>query len=72
MRDHLRRIIFNARRSGDRIDVDGAPTTDAPLGTDLVRLARLATSMHLGSAARHLAVADPLEDRATATRESSA
>ena len=69
MRDYLRMITSNTRRSGDRIDVDGAPNPGAPLGPDLVRLARLATSIHLGTAARQLATVAPDEDRATAMRE---
>ncbi|MDY7107873.1 MAG: hypothetical protein SYC29_04475 [Planctomycetota bacterium] len=71
MRDVIGHLIDNARRSGDRIGVDG--TRDAPtqLGADAIRLARLATSIHLAETARRLAESEPAADRAWSVRESA-
>ena len=73
MRDLIRELVDNARRSGDRIGVDG--TSDAPskLAAESIRLARMATSIHLADAARLIADSEaipPAEvDCASFTRE---
>ena len=71
MRDVMAHLIDTARRSGDRIGVDG--TRDAPmqLAAEAIRLARLATSIHLAETARRLAEAEPAADRALSMRESA-
>jgi hypothetical protein len=71
VRDVMAHLIDKARRSGDRIGVDG--TRDAPtqLGAEVMRLARLATSIHLAETARRLAESEPAKDRALSVRESA-
>ena len=69
MRNVIRDLIDNARRSGDRIGVDGEADRPSPLGADTVRLARLATSIHLAETVRRCAAGDAACDPASATRE---
>jgi hypothetical protein len=69
MRGHLREMIENARRSGDRIGVDGTEIAPTRLATEIVRLARLATSIHLADSARLTAEAAAPPDRALTRRE---
>jgi hypothetical protein len=71
VRDVMAHLIDTARRSGDRIGVDG--TRDAPtqLAAEVIRLARLATSIHLAETARRLAESEPAADRALSMRESA-
>ncbi len=52
MRDHIRKLINEARRSGDRIDVENKQDNITQLSADVIRLARLATSVHLFESAR--------------------
>lgn len=52
MRDHIRKLINEARRSGDRIDVENKQDNITQLSADVIRLARLATSVHLYESAR--------------------
>lgn len=59
----------NARRSGDRSDVAIEPKLTEHLAAEAIRLARLATSVHLAEQARLLAEADALEARSSSTRE---
>ncbi len=71
MRDLVRTIIDNARRSGDRIGVDGAQREPHRLAADSIRLARLATSIHLANAARYMAGVAAEVDHASPTREAA-
>ena len=68
VRDQLRDMIETARRSGDRIGVDGRTETSATLGAELIRLARLATSIHLAEAARTPAPVPVTDDAAGGDR----
>ena len=47
MRDHIRKLINEARRSGDRINVENKQDNITQLTAEVIRLARLATSVHL-------------------------
>ena len=49
----------HARRSGDRIDVANEPNLTEHLSAEVIRLARLATSIHLAEQARLMAAAAP-------------
>jgi hypothetical protein len=69
VRDVIAHLIDNARRSGDRIGVDGACDRPTRLGAETIRLARLATSIHLAETARLLAASEPAADRALSVRE---
>ena len=69
MRDLAAHLIENARRSGDRIGVDRPLDQPATLGDDVIRLARLATSIHLAHAPRILHGPGPADDRASPLRE---
>ena len=69
MRDVIAHLINNARRSGDRIGVDGTCDRPTQLAAETIRLARLATSIHLAETARLLAASEPAVDRALSTRE---
>ena len=69
MRDVTAHLIDNARRSGDRIGVDGTGDTPTQLAAEIIRLARLATSIHLAETARLLAESEPAVDRALSMRE---
>lgn len=69
MRDLARTVIENARRSGDRIGVDGAQHGPSRLAAESIRLARLATSLHLADAARLMARVRPEADRTSLARE---
>ncbi|MCZ6834667.1 MAG: hypothetical protein O7G85_02740 [Planctomycetota bacterium] len=62
-------IEINARRPGDRTDVANEPNLISLLGEEVVRLARLATSIHLAEQARHMAEANRLESRSSSMRE---
>ena len=66
MRELIREAIDNARRSGDRVGVDG---TLARLGTESIRLARLATAIHLVESARLIAGSVNEADRPSPVRE---
>ena len=69
MRDVIAHLINNARRSGDRIGVDGTGDRPTQLAAETIRLARLATSIHLAETARLLAAQEPPVDRALSMRE---
>jgi len=57
MRAHIRTLIDEARQeAGSRTtgrDTTPTPTITEQLGADVVRLAHLATAMHMQEAARH-------------------
>ena len=67
MRDLIKSTVEHALRSGDRIGVDRPLDMPERLGTDLVRLARLASSIHMADAAG--SVPAPTPDRRLAMRE---
>jgi hypothetical protein len=69
VRTEIRHLIEDAKRSGDRIGVDGTPDASA-LGAGIVRLARLATSIHLAESAHRMAASVPGRDRLMTKRES--
>jgi len=69
MRDLVRTVIQNARRSGDRIGVDGEQRGPSRLAADSIRLARLATSIHLADAARLMPGVRGETDRTSLVRE---
>jgi hypothetical protein len=69
VRDVTAHLIDNARRSGDRIGVDGTGDTPTQLAAEIIRLARLATSIHLAETARLTAESEPAVDRALSMRE---
>ena len=69
MRDLVRELVDDARRSGDRIGVDGALTVPARLAAETIRLARLATSIHLAESVRLHVEPDRGRGRATPVRE---
>ena len=69
MRDHIREIINQARRSGDRIDVENKQELKPLLGAGVIRLARLATSVHMTESARLLAASDPVREQSSSMRE---
>ena len=69
MRDIARQVIGNARRSGDRIGVDGEQHEPNRLAADSIRLARLATSIHLTQAAGLMAAVSTEVDRTSLARE---
>ena len=70
MRNHIRELIDNAQRSGDRVGVDGFLDTPAQqIAADTVRLARLAASIHLADAAWHVAMPDRADELALPVRE---
>ena len=63
MRDLVRQLVDDARRSGDRVGVDGRPAAPT-LAADVIRLARVATAIHLADAgAAHAAAASGPEVR---------
>ena len=70
MRNLAQQLISNAQRSGDRFGVDGMPDPSANLGVEVIRLARLATSIHLAEAARTLHGPADAPDHPVASRES--
>ncbi len=59
MRQLVREAIENARRSGERIGVDGKKPGPEMLGAEVIRFARLATSIHLAESAALLAATEP-------------
>ena len=69
MREIIRNVLDDARRSGDRIGVDGSQIAPTQLATEIIRLARVATSIHLAEAARLTAEFHSAPDRALSTRE---
>jgi hypothetical protein len=69
VRNHIRQLIEDARRSGDRVGVDGPHDTPSLLAAETIRLARLATSIHLAEAARQVAASEPASDRSSSVRE---
>ncbi len=69
MRDLIRDLLNNARRSGDRIGVDGTLDKPEKLAAETIRLARLAASIHLAESARLTAAGDSACDRMPSTRE---
>ena len=71
MRDLAAHIIRRAQRSGDRIDGDGSTDAAGRLAAEAIRLARVATSIHLAEAARLHAAAGAERDRAVVTRENA-
>ncbi len=52
MRELVRSVIENAHRSGDRIGVEPPGRASACLAAETIRLARMATSIHLVSFAK--------------------
>jgi len=68
MRDLVRQVMDNARRSGDRIGVDGQPDALTMIAVEAIRVARVATSLHLADSAWPLA-AERQPDRTCVTRE---
>jgi hypothetical protein len=68
MRIEIRRLIEDAKRSGDRVGVDGHPDATT-LGAGITRLARLATSIHLAESAQRIAASEPMPDRSLPMRE---
>ena len=69
MREVIRHLIDDARRSGDRIGVDGKQIASTQVAAELIRLARVATSIHLAESARLIAGSGPVGDRVLPTRE---
>ena len=69
MRNQHSRPTTHARRSGDRIDVANEPNLAEHLASEVIRLARLATSIHLAEQARHLAAAATDESLSSSKRE---
>ena len=69
MRDHFRKLINEARRSGDRIDVENKQDKMTQLSAEVIRLARLATSVHLSESARHKAETGAVTPRLSSLRE---
>ena len=69
MREIIREVIDDTRRSGDRIGVDGRQIAPTQLATEIIRLARVATSIHLAEAARLTAELDTAPDGVLSTRE---
>jgi hypothetical protein len=65
----IRELVDNARRSGDRIGVDGAADKATLLGADAVRLARLATSIHLAETVRRSVAGIEADDPTPTMRE---
>jgi hypothetical protein len=65
----IRDMLDNARRSGDRIGVDGIEIAPTQLAAEIIRLARVATSIHLADAARLRAEHGPAPDRLLTMRE---
>jgi hypothetical protein len=61
MRDLVRQVIDNARRSGDRIGVDGQPDALTTIAAEAILLARVATSLHLAGSAWSQATDRPPE-----------
>ena len=59
MREHIRRIIDEAKRGGDPGSFDGPPEPSLRLAAETIRLARLAASAHMILAARMTAEAEP-------------
>ena len=71
MRNPTHRHDQSAPRPGDRTGAAGEPTPTEVLATEVIRLARLATSLHLAEQARLLAAAAPEGDREAAPRQPS-
>jgi hypothetical protein len=69
MREIIRDVVENARRSEERIGVDGQRSPRARLAAEAIRLARVATSIHLTDSTRLLAAGWSRPDRALITRE---
>ncbi len=69
MRNLQSRTTTHARRSGDRIDVANESNLTEHLAAEVIRLARLATSIHLAEQARILAAAAPDAPRPSSKRE---
>ena len=69
MQNVIRDMLDNARRSGDRIGVDGIEIAPTQLAAETIRLARVATSIHLADAARLRVGSGPPPDRSLTTRE---
>lgn len=72
MRDTIRHSINRARRSGDRIGVGNTQDRPPSLGAEVIRLARLATSIHMAENVRLMIeheAADHALNRASASRE---
>ncbi len=70
MRNVIRDMLDNARRSGDRIGVDGIEIAPTRLAADTIRLARVAASIHLADAAPYRVGRDHhAPDRSPSTRE---
>lgn len=69
MRNLIRDMLDNAERSGDRVGVDGFEIAPTQLAAEMIRLARVATSIHLADSARLLAERAPAPDRLVTTRE---
>ncbi len=71
MRKLVRQMIKDAQRSGDRIGVDGKTQSPSQIGTDIVRLARMATAIHLAESAQALCPGDAGQSAALPMREIS-
>jgi len=69
VRNLIRDMLDNAKRSGDRVGVDGVEIAPTQLAADMIRLARVATSIHLADAARLRVERAPAPDRLFTTRE---
>ena len=72
MRNVVSHSIHCVRRSGDRIGVEGRHHRPQQLGAEIVRLARLATSIHMIEKARLMTEHEPAGHapiRASAMRE---
>ena len=69
MRDHFRKLINEARRSGDRIDVENKQDKMTQLAAEVIRLARLATSVHLSESVRRKAETGADTHRLSSLRE---
>ena len=69
MRNQQCHITTHARRSGDRIDVANEPNLTEHLSAEVIRLARLATSIHLAEQARLMATAAPDATHSSSKRE---
>jgi len=69
MRLLVREAIENLRRSGERIGVDGKQPGAEMLGADVIRFARLATSIHLAESAVRLAAEPVSPDHLSPVRE---
>jgi hypothetical protein len=54
----MRELVDEAGRSADRIVGDDAMRSPAPLAEEIIRIARIATSLHLAESTRLAADAD--------------